>query len=218
MTAAVELKIDHIALTYPNGYQALKDVTLTVAPGEIVALLGASGSGKSTVLRAVAGLEPITAGAILFDGDDVTRIPPHQRSVGMVFQEGLLFPQRSVERNIAYGLEMAKMDSRQRTQRVEALLHMVGLDGYGQRDVATLSGGQAQRVALARSLAPRPRVMLLDEPLSALDQELRGRLAVDIRQILKSEGTTAIFVTHDPAEAQVLADRVERIDAGILHA
>ncbi|MDP9800139.1 thiamine transport system ATP-binding protein [Arcanobacterium wilhelmae] len=216
MNTAVGLDIRHISLVYPDGYEALKNVSLSAAPGEIVALLGASGSGKSTVLRAVAGLEPIASGDVLIDGESVAGVPTHKRGVGMVFQDGLLFPQRSVERNIAYGLEMAGVDAGERKARVEEMLALVGLEGYGPRDVATLSGGQAQRVALARSLAPRPRVMLLDEPLSALDQELRGRLAVEIREILKGHGTTALFVTHDPAEADVLADRVVRIADGVL--
>ncbi|QRV02323.1 ABC transporter ATP-binding protein [Arcanobacterium phocisimile] len=210
------IDVSHVSLTYPNGYQALRDVSLRVAHGEIVGLLGASGSGKSTLLRAIAGLEPIDAGRIVVGGRNMDGVTPHRRNIGMVFQDGQLFPHRNVARNVAYGLEMAGVKRGEREARVSAMLDVVGLGGFEKREVGTLSGGQAQRVALARSLAPRPHVLLLDEPLSALDKELRERLAVDVRQILKGAQMTAVFVTHDPDEANTVADRVLRMTDGTL--
>ncbi|SDU78029.1 ABC transporter ATP-binding protein [Arcanobacterium phocae] len=208
------IDVSHVSLTYPNGFQALNDVSLQVAHGEIVGLLGSSGSGKSTLLRAIAGLESIDGGWIVVGEHDMNGVPPHRRNVGMVFQDGQLFPHRNVARNIGYGLEMAGVKRSEREARVAEMLDVVGLAGFEKRDVGTLSGGQAQRVALARSLAPRPHVLLLDEPLSALDKELRERLAVDVRDILKSAQMTAVFVTHDPDEAATVADRVLRMTDG----
>ncbi|WP_216404561.1 ABC transporter ATP-binding protein [Arcanobacterium phocae] len=208
------IDVSHVSLTYPNGFQALNDVSLQVAHGEIVGLLGSSGSGKSTLLRAIAGLESIDGGRIVVGEHDMNGVPPHRRNVGMVFQDGQLFPHRNVARNIGYGLEMAGVKRNEREARVAEMLDVVGLAGFEKRDVGTLSGGQAQRVALARSLAPRPHVLLLDEPLSALDKELRERLAVDVRDILKSAQMTAVFVTHDPDEAATVADRVLRMTDG----
>ena len=205
------LALEDVTVSYPDGTAPVSGVDLTLAPGEIVALLGASGSGKSTLLRGVAGLEHVSAGRILLDGEDVTGLPTHRRGVGMVFQDGQLFPHRSVARNVAYGLESAKVPRGERTERVAEMLELVDLAAFGDRPVQNLSGGQAQRVALARSLAPSPRVMLLDEPLSALDRDLRERLAAQIRQILKATGTTAVHVTHDREEASTLADRVVRL-------
>lgn len=147
-------------------------------------------------------------------GHDMDGVPPHRRNIGMVFQDGQLFPHRNVARNVGYGLEMAGVKRSEREIRVSQMLDVVGLSGFEKREVGTLSGGQAQRVALARSLAPRPHVLLLDEPLSALDQELRERLAVDVRQILKKAQMTAVFVTHDPNEAATVADRVLRMADG----
>lgn len=205
------LALEDVTVSYPDGTAPVSGVELTLAPGEIVALLGASGSGKSTLLRGIAGLEHVSAGRILLDGEDVTAVPAHRRGVGMVFQDGQLFPHRSVARNVAYGLESAKVPRAERAARVAEMLQLVDLAAFGDRPVQTLSGGQAQRVALARSLAPSPRVMLLDEPLSALDRDLRERLAAQIRQILKATGTTAVHVTHDREEASTLADRVVRL-------
>lgn len=205
------LALEDVTVSYPDGTAPVSGVELTLAPGEIVALLGASGSGKSTLLRGIAGLEHVSAGRILLDGEDVTAVPAHRRGVGMVFQDGQLFPHRSVARNVAYGPESAKVPRAERAARVGEMLELVDLAAFGDRPVQTLSGGQAQRVALARSLAPSPRVMLLDEPLSALDRDLRERLAAQIRQILKATGTTAVHVTHDREEASTLADRVVRL-------
>ena len=208
------LVCEDVAVTYPNGFVAVQDVDLAVDAGEIVALLGASGSGKSTLLRGIAGLERVSAGSVWMRGRRMNRVPVHERECGMVFQDGQLFPHRSVARNIAYGLETAGLNRAQRRDRVAEMLELVGLESYGDRAVQTLSGGQAQRVALARSLATRPRVLLLDEPLSALDRALRERLAVDLRRILTSTGTTAVYVTHDHAEAFTVADRIAVMGEG----
>lgn len=193
---------------------AVAGVTLDVPAGEVLALLGPSGCGKSSLLRAVAGLEPPTAGSVTWAGVDLTRVPVHRRGFGLVFQDGQLFPHRDVAGNVAYGLRA--LDRAARAARVAELLEVVGLPGYASRPVATLSGGERQRVALARSLAPRPRLLLLDEPLSALDRSLRERLADDLRHALVATGTTAVFVTHDQDEASTVADRVAVMSAGRL--
>lgn len=185
---------------------AVDGVDLAVAPGEIVALLGPSGSGKSSLLRGIAGLEPLASGTVAWDGVDLTRVPSHQRGFGMIFQDGQLFPTMNVGRNVAYGLH--GLPRAEREARVAELLEVVGLPGFQRRKVTELSGGQAQRVALARSLAPRPRLLLLDEPLSALDRGLREHLAEVVSEVLRAAGATAIHVTHDQDEAFTVADRV----------
>ncbi len=186
----------------------LSNVSLTVARGEIVAVLGPSGSGKSTLLRVIAGLVTPTSGTVAIDGADVTSVPTHRRGVGLVFQNNQLFPHLDVAGNIAYGLRIVRVPAKQRHERTSELLSLVGLPGFGSRDVATLSGGEAARVALARSLATTPRVVLLDEPLSGLDHDLRYALADDVRRVVRTAGSTAIVVTHDPDEARRIADRV----------
>ncbi|WP_407320253.1 ABC transporter ATP-binding protein [Isoptericola halotolerans] len=196
------------------GTTAVDGVSLDVAVGEVLALLGPSGCGKSSLLRAVAGLEPLTAGNVAFDGQNLAGVPVHRRGFGLLFQDGQLFPHRDVEGNVGYGLQMQGMARSERRERVTGLLEDVGLAGYGHRAVSTLSGGEKQRVALARALAPGPRLLLLDEPLSALDRQLREKLALDVRDTLRRTGTTAVFVTHDHAEAFTVADRVAVMDAG----
>jgi thiamine transport system ATP-binding protein len=195
---------------------AVDGLSLDVAPGEVVALLGPSGSGKSSLLRAVAGLEPLSAGTVRWDGADLAGVPVHRRGFGLMFQDGQLFPHRDVAGNVAFGLEMSGVDRERRRVEVARLLELVGLHGFERRAVATLSGGERQRVALARSLAPRPRLLLLDEPLSALDRALRERLAGEVRAALTATGTTALFVTHDHDEAFAVADRIAVMDAGKL--
>ena len=180
----------------------------------MLALLGPSGCGKSTLLRAIAGLEPLAGGQICWDGADLARVPVHHRGFGLMFQDGVLFPHRDVAGNIGYGLQRAGLDRATIGARVGELLELVGLPGYGTRRVATLSGGEAQRVALARALAPRPRLLLLDEPLAALDRTLRERLLTDLRHVLTSTGTTAVFVTHDQGEAFAVADRLAVMRSG----
>jgi thiamine transport system ATP-binding protein len=198
-----------------RGLRAVDGVSLDVAAGEVVALLGPSGCGKSSLLRAVAGLEPLAAGAVLWDGADLAGTPVHRRGFALMFQDGQLFAHRDVAGNVAYGLPRG-LGRAARTARVAELLDLVGLAGYGPRPVPTLSGGERQRVALARALAPAPRLLLLDEPLSALDRALRERLAVDLRGALVATGTPAVFVTHDQDEAFAVADRVGVMQAGRL--
>lgn len=193
---------------------AVDRVSLDVAPGQVLVLLGASGSGKSSILRAIAGLEPLAGGGVFWGDDDLAAVPVHKRGFGLVFQDGQLFPTMSVGKNIAYGL--AKMPKAEQRRRVADLLELVGLPGYERRKVTELSGGQAQRVALARSLAPAPRALLLDEPLSALDTALRRRLSADLRRILTQAHTTALYVTHDQEEAFTVADRIAVLDEGRL--
>lgn len=195
---------------------AVDHVDLDVPTGEVVALLGPSGSGKSSLLRAVAGLEPLSHGRVTWDDADLAGVPTHRRGFGLMFQDGQLFPQRDVAGNVGFGLRMARVPARERAERVRELLALVGLKGFERRPVTTLSGGERQRVALARSLAPRPRLLLLDEPLSALDRALRERLASEVRDALVATGTTALFVTHDHDEAFAVADRVAVMDLGRL--
>ena len=185
----------------------LDEVSLRVADGEIVALLGPSGSGKSTLLRVVAGLVPPDTGTVRIGDVDVTHVPTHRRAVGMVFQDEQLFPHLSVGDNVGYGLTMQRRRGDERARRVSELLEVVGLPGFASRDVGDLSGGEAKRVAVARSLAPQPKVLLLDEPLTGLDRELHDRLMVDVAGILRQVGTTAVWVTHDADEAAAVADR-----------
>ena len=200
------LVVDSVSVSL-GGQSVLNTVSLAVAAGEVVAVFGPSGSGKSTLLRAVAGLVEVESGRVVIDGVDVTSVPTHRRRVGMVFQDEQLFPHRDVAGNVAFGLEMAGVGRRERESRVEELLSAVGLDGFGDRDVSTLSGGEAKRAALARSLAPRPAVLLADEPLTGLDADLHDRLAVEVGAVLRESGTTTLWVTHDRAEAALVADR-----------
>ena len=195
---------------------AVREVSLELPRGEVLAVLGPSGCGKSTLLRAVAGLERPAAGRVLFDDVDVTGVPTHRRGFALMFQDGQLFPHLSVAANVAYPLRMRRAPKAARAPRVAELLELVGLPGHGDRSPATLSGGERQRVALARALAVRPRLLLLDEPLSALDRTLRERLATDLHDILRAEGTTALLVTHDHEEAFAVADRMGVMRSGRL--
>jgi putative spermidine/putrescine transport system ATP-binding protein len=194
--------------------RALTGVNLTMAPGEFIALLGPSGCGKTTVLRSLSGLEQITSGAIRIDGQDVAHVPVNKRDIGMVFQSYSLFPHMTVSQNVAFGLQMRKVPADDRARRVEEALEMVGLGAFGARYAHQLSGGQQQRVALARALVTRPRVLLLDEPLSALDAKVRVQLRDEIRRIQTELGITTLFVTHDQEEALAVADRVAVMNAG----
>ncbi|UUN29463.1 ABC transporter ATP-binding protein [Streptomyces sp. FIT100] len=187
---------------------ALDAVDLEVADHEIVCVLGPSGGGKSTLLRAVAGLQQLAGGRVLLGGADQAGVPVHRRGVGLMFQDHQLFPQRDVGGNVAFGLRMHGVPRAEQTRRVEELLELVGLPGAGRRAVATLSGGEQQRVALARALAPRPRLLMLDEPLGQLDRTLRERLVLELRGLFERLGTTVLAVTHDQGEAFALADRV----------
>ena len=211
--ASVGLSVRGLAVAYGD-LRAVDGVDLDVAAGEIVALLGASGSGKSSLLRAVAGLEDVADGDVAWDRRSMVRVPVHRRGFGLMFQDGQLFEHRDVGGNIAYGL--TGLPRARRGERVREMLELVGLPGFERRRVTTLSGGQAQRVALARALAPAPRLLLLDEPLSALDRALREQLATDVRAILRQGRSTALYVTHDQDEAMTVADRVGVMEAGRL--
>ncbi len=205
------LQTEDLALGYEGAVFA-RGIDLTLYPAEIVAVLGPSGSGKSTLLGTIAGVVPAMGGRVLVDGNDVTDVPIHRRGVGLIFQQPLLFPHLDVRDNVAYGLRRKGIDRQVARATADELLTWVDLGGYGARRVHELSGGQAQRVALARALAPRPSVLLLDEPFSSLDVELRQRLAADVAGTLREHDVAALHVTHDPAEAAAIADRVIRLE------
>ncbi len=207
------LELAGISKTFGD-MQALKSVSFTVNLHEIVAVLGPSGCGKSTLLAVTAGLEPPDAGQVSWDGESLTHMPAYQRGFGLMFQDYALFPHMNVGENVAFGLHMNTLSRRETLQRANEMLELVGLVGFEERDVNTLSGGEQQRVALARSLAPQPRLLMLDEPLGALDRNLRERLILDLRAILRQLHQTAVYVTHDQQEAFILADRVVVINAG----
>lgn len=194
----------------------LRGVSLRVERGETVALLGPSGCGKTTLLRVIAGLHPPASGSVLFDGEDITRLPSHRRGFGLMFQDHALFPHLDVAGNIGFGLRGAGWDTRRRSARVQELLEAVGLAGFGRRPIAGLSGGERQRVALARTLAPGPRLLMLDEPLGSLDRSLREALVVELRDVLARLEIPAVYVTHDQFEAFAIASRVALMRAGRL--
>jgi thiamine transport system ATP-binding protein len=197
---------------------ALDRVDLEVADGERLTLLGPSGSGKTTLLRAVAGLEPLSSGTIAWDGHDLAGVPPHARGFGLMFQEYVLFPHHDVAGNVAFGLRMRGDPSREIARRVDEVLALVGLAGYGARRINELSGGEQQRIALARALAPEPRLLMLDEPLGALDRALRSRLTDELAALFAELRLTILYVTHDQEEALALGDRVAVMRAGGLEA
>jgi len=194
--------------------RAVDDVELTIGDGEFFSMLGPSGSGKTTVLRLIAGFEEPTAGAILLHGVDVARLPPYDRDVNTVFQDYALFPHMSVQENVEYGLMVKKVGKAERRARATEMLATVRLEGYGERTPSQLSGGQRQRVALARALVNRPKVLLLDEPLGALDLKLREEMQVELKSIQHQLGITFVFVTHDQGEALSMSDRVAVFNQG----
>jgi putative spermidine/putrescine transport system ATP-binding protein len=209
------LKVKALSKKFGN-VVALNNFSLEVAKGELVTLLGPSGCGKTTALRIVAGLERQDSGTIFLDSRDLTLIPAHQRNMGMVFQAYSLFPNLTVAENVAFGLQMRKVDRTARVKRAHELLDLVGLDSQSARFPHQLSGGQQQRVALARALAFEPEILLLDEPLSALDAQVRSNLREEIRRLQLSLGTTTLFVTHDQEEAMSISDRVGVMNEGKL--
>src|SRR6188768_79377 len=210
------LDIEHLVKRYGD-FHAVKDVSLSIADGEFLVLLGPSGCGKTTTLRMVAGFIEPTAGRVLLGGQDVTLLPPWKRNAGMVFQSYALFPHLTVAQNVAFGLEMRKIPRADIGKRVEEVLALVRLGGYGGRLPRQLSGGQQQRVALARALAIRPDVLLLDEPLSNLDAKLRQEVRVEIRELQRQLGLTTVMVTHDQEEALTMADRLVVMNEGMVH-
>lgn len=209
------LEIDGVTLAY-GPTEVVHDLHLDARDGEVLVLLGPSGCGKSTLLRAVAGLEPVIAGRIRLDGRDLAGLRPDQRDVGLMFQEHALFPHRSVADNVAFGPRVRGLDRPAVEARVADALALVGLEGTGHRHVDELSGGERQRVALARAIAPRPRLLMLDEPLGSLDRALQSRLLEELPQVLAELGTTVVYVTHDQDEALSLADRIAVLRAGRL--
>jgi putative spermidine/putrescine transport system ATP-binding protein len=207
------LHIDKLVKSFA-GNAVVKSVDLSFNRGEFVSLLGPSGCGKTTILRMIAGFEKPTSGQITVEGRDITALNPNQRKIGMVFQAYALFPNMNVSDNIAFGLKVAGKPRAERDKRVAEMLELIGLGGYGKRYPFELSGGQQQRVALARALAPSPRMLLLDEPLSALDAKIRVSLRDQIRQIQRELGITTVFVTHDQEEALSISDRIVVLSAG----
>ena len=209
------LQLEGLSAAY-DGADVLRRISLVVPAGQLLCVLGPSGSGKSTLLRVIAGLEVPTAGSVHLDGRDLAGVPPHERDVGLMFQDYALFPHRDVGENVAFGLRMQGQGTAARRQRVTELLELVGLPGAERRSVSQLSGGEQQRVALARALATSPRLLMLDEPMGSLDRSLRERLPDELRTIFSQLGLTVIYVTHDQDEALSVADRVVLLDAGRL--
>ena len=207
------LELKNITKSYQNTL-AVRDFNLDVAEGEFVSSLGPSGCGKTTTLRMIAGFERPDGGVILLEGKEITHTPPNQRNVGMVFQSYALFPNMNVAQNIGFGLKLARRPQREIARRVEEMLGLIHMEGYGNRYPYQMSGGQQQRVALARAIAIQPQVLLLDEPLSALDAKIRVELREEIRRIQRELNLTTIYVTHDQEEALSLSDRVVVMSAG----
>ncbi len=207
------LQVSHLSKSFDDK-RILDDVSFDVDAGEIVCLLGPSGCGKTTLLRIIAGLEITDSGEVVFDGSNLRGTPVHQRGFGLMFQDFALFPHKNVWDNVIFGLRMQNLPSDHIESLGREALATVGLKGFEKRDVHQLSGGERQRVALARSLAPKPRLLMLDEPLGALDRKLREELMIEVRQILKDAHLTSIYVTHDQAEAFAVADRVVIMNAG----
>lgn len=211
------VRIESCGKTFADGTRALEPATLDIARGETLVLLGPSGCGKTTMLRIIAGLElPDAGGKVLFDGKDMTSVPIERRNVGMVFQSYALFPNMSVSDNIGYGLKIRGVKDEERAARVAELVALTNISGLENRRIDQLSGGQRQRVALARAVAIRPGILLLDEPLTALDAALRDRLRGELNRLLRALGITTIYVTHDQAEAMELGDRVVVMEKGAI--
>ena len=209
----VVLKIDHLKKSFGNKV-VIKDLDLEVYEGEFLTLLGSSGCGKTTILRAIAGLDPVTEGQIYIDGKDVTKLEPKHREVNTIFQNYALFPLMTVEDNIGFGLKMKKVPKQEIKKSVHEMLELVHLLGYEKRKPKELSGGEQQRVSIARGLINNPKVLLLDEPLSALDQKLRKNMQLELKQLQKKLGITFIYVTHSQDEALTMSDRIVLLKDG----
>ena len=201
------LKVSNLSVKFDN-IAIVDDISFTVPTGDTLAITGPSGIGKTTLLHAICGIVRTTHGTVHIDNVDITSLPTHKRGIGLVSQTGDLFPTMTTSQNIEFGLRIAKMPQPDRTARVKELLDLVGLAHLAHRNVAELSGGESRRIALARALAPRPRVLLLDEPLSGLDQTTHDALMSDLARVLKQTATTALLVTHDHSEAEVLAESI----------
>lgn len=208
------LEVIDVNKLYLPDTHAVRDADIRLEQGEILCLLGPSGCGKTTLLRMIAGLEKPDSGAILFEARDIANVPPYQRGFGMMFQDFALFPHKNVRDNIAFGLRMKGVSPKEISEHVSRVLDVVELEGLADRTINQLSGGEQQRVALGRALAPGPRLLMLDEPLGALDRALRERLMLDLRAILKRVGMTAVYVTHDQTEAFSVGDRLAVMNAG----
>src|SRR3989442_2615328 len=211
--AGVEVRLENLRRRY-GGVTALDGLNLTMAPGELVALLGPSGCGKTTALRLLAGLEEADGGRVVIAGEDVTNVPANKREIGMVFQAYSLFPHMTAMQNVEFGMQLHDVGAAERRKRAGDMLELVGLSAHVHKYANQLSVGQHQRVALARALAIEPKVLLLDEPLSALDARLRARLRHEIRPVQLEVAATTLFVTHDQEEALAIADRVGVMNAG----
>jgi sn-glycerol 3-phosphate transport system ATP-binding protein len=210
------ITLHNVSKSYPNGVQAVRDVSLDIAAGEFVVLLGPSGCGKSTTLRMIAGLEDISSGTLLFDGERVNDVEPKYRDIGMVFQNYALYPHLTVFENLAFPLRLRGEDKQTVEERVQAVAMLTGLEALLKRKPKELSGGQRQRVALGRAIIRTPRVFLFDEPLSNLDAQLRAQMRAEISRIQRLVGATAIYVTHDQTEAMTMGDRVVIMNAGFI--
>jgi len=207
------IRIENVTKSY-GSFRALENVTIDIDSGEFLTLLGPSGSGKTTLLMVLAGFTRATSGRVLVGGEDMTRVPPHKRDFGMVFQNYALFPHMTVFGNVAYPLKLRGLSSTEVTKRVERALDLVQLGALAKRGIEELSGGQKQRIALARAIVFEPRVLLMDEPLSALDKNLREQMQIEIRALHENLGITTVYVTHDQREALTMSDRVVVVDAG----
>jgi iron(III) transport system ATP-binding protein len=215
------LTLENITKVFPSRGNvgevvAVQDVDLEIQKGELVTLLGPSGCGKTTTLRMIAGFEFPSAGSISLDGREINSLPPHKRDMSMVFQSYAIFPHLNVFENIAYGLNVQRLNKKSITERVNRVLNLVHLEGYGDRAPGQLSGGQQQRVALARALVMEPKVLLMDEPLSNLDAKLREEMRTEIRRIQKELNITSVYVTHDQIEAMTLSDRIVVMNQGVI--
>jgi spermidine/putrescine ABC transporter ATP-binding subunit len=215
MTRAI-IEIRNVSKRFPGGVTAVDNISLDIGAGEFFALLGPSGCGKTTLLRMIAGFEVPTEGEILIDGQQMVGVPPNKRPINMVFQSYAVFPHMSVIDNVAYGLKMDGVEKQERMQRAEEALGLVKLGGFGGRLPSQLSGGQRQRVALARALVKRPKVLLLDEPLSALDAKLREQMQIELVRLQQSVGITFVIVTHDQEEALSMANRIAVMEKGLV--
>jgi len=210
-----ELAVNNLRKTFDRD-EVLKGVSFTVESGKFLSLLGPSGCGKSTILRIICGLETPDSGEVLVDGVDVTKVRPEKRNIGLVFQNYALFPSMNVAKNVGYGLKMQKVPEKEIHERVQEALALVKLPDYGSRRIHQLSGGEQQRIALARALVTRPSILLLDEPLSALDRKVRAEMQYEIRNIQREIGTTTVFVTHDQEEALTMSDQIILMNKGCI--